>query len=399
MRNYKIVVVGSKGSGKTLYLASMYNRLSAIGRYNVFLECDTNTIITDSDGTQKTPRQLLAKRYANLADPSKDWDAGTVDVEKWAFTCKVKGTQSPSIFSACEFTYLDYAGGDLDEQYNEELEKTIKDADCLLGLLDGAMILSVIRGESSGSIKLTQYLGNILPIMSRQTNPVQFIISKWDLFDGVHTLKEVKARLLQEDNFRDFIHNIKESQYRTIEHKGKEFPFSVRLIPVSSVGVGFAKLEDGKMIKNPGAILKPFQVEMPLACVLIDKIKDELQKVVLQEKEIESKKIDKLTMVEFWDSAAEFFGSIINLIRKPIVEKLPPEFRFTDDILKKIVEGAMSRAIQTREEQESKIRELERKRSESLKRVKDEGSSLEYAIDVFLELDEQLKRNFPDCIL
>ncbi|MFM6138762.1 MAG: hypothetical protein ACKPCP_32275, partial [Sphaerospermopsis kisseleviana] len=48
----------------------------------------------------------------------------------------------------------------------------------------------------------------------------------------------------------------------------------IRLIPVSSIGKEFATLQpDGSMKKNPGAIPKPFQVEIPLVCALIDRVK------------------------------------------------------------------------------------------------------------------------------
>jgi len=46
--------------------------------------------------------------------------------------------------------------------------------------------------------------------------------------------------------------------------------YTLRLIPVSSVGKNFVKEENGKTVKIPGAYVAPFQVEMPLACILPD---------------------------------------------------------------------------------------------------------------------------------
>jgi len=389
MPNYKIVILGPRRSGKTVFLASLYRRLSIPGQYKIFLDCDiTSTVINPTDGREMSPRQLLAERYANLADPCKDWEPGTIDVEKWHFTCKV---QRPDLefkeFTACEFTYLDYAGGDVDARQNPELEHELQDANCLLGLLDGEKILSLMREEGDGYTQITKDFGNMLPTLTRKKDPVHFVISKWDILEGLFTLEEIRNRLLQEDFFRDFVQNRLDGNS------------SVRLIPVSAVGMEFVELEEGIMKKVPGKNLKPFQVEMPLACVLPDQVKDELKQIAKKKEELLNQQINDSNQVGFWDSLLELAGSAIDWFREFIVADLPEELRFTDEILKKFSESAKAGAQQTREQQENRIRELENQRNASLKTVTDEETALSYAIDVFLEIQSKLDYDFPASLI
>jgi hypothetical protein len=389
MPNYKIVILGPRRSGKTVFLASLYRRLSIPGKYKIFLECDTSpTVINPTDGREMSPRQLLAERYANLADPYKDWEPGTVDVEKWHFTCKV---QRPDLefkeFTACDFTYLDYAGGDLVLRQNPELEHELQEANCLLGLLDGEKILSLMRDEGDGYTQITQDFGNMLPVLTRKKDPVHFVISKWDILEGVFTLEEIRNRLLEEEFFYDFVQNRLDGNS------------SVRLIPVSAVGMEFVKLEEGIMKKVPGKTLKPFQVEMPLACVLPDKVKDELEQIAKRKEKLLNEQIDDSSQVGFWDSLLELAGNAIDWFREFIIADLPEELRFTDEILKKFSEAAKAGAQQTREQQENRIRELENQRNASLKSVTDEESALNYAIDVFLEMQSKLDYDFPASLI
>ncbi|MUG96111.1 hypothetical protein F7734_28735 [Scytonema sp. UIC 10036] len=389
MASYKIIILGPRRSGKTVFLASMYRRLSIPGQFKIFLECDSSPIVINpTDGREMSPSQLLAERYANLANPNKDWEPGTVDVEKWHFTCKV---QRPDLdfkdFTACNFTYLDYAGGDLVLQQNPELDRELQEADSLLGLLDGEKILSLLRNEGDGYTQITQDLGNMLPILMRKKNPVHFVISKWDLLHRDFSLEQVRDRLLEEEFFRDFVQN-------RIDGNS-----SVRLIPMSAVGMEFVKLEDGIMKKIPGKSLKPFQVEMPLACVLPDKVKFELEQVAKKKQELLNQQINYSSQVGFWDSLLEFAGTAIDWFRQSIVADLPLELRFTDEILKKFSAAARAGAQQTREQQENRIRELEYQRNKSLKSVTDEESALKYTIDVFLEMQAKLDYSFPDSLI
>lgn len=97
--------------------------------------------------------------------------------------------------------------------------------------------------------------------MQRSAKPIHFVISKWDTLINEYSLEQVRERLLEIEDFRNLI------QLRN------KSGVPVRLIPISSVGMGFAELQpDGSMAKT-GNLPNPFLVEMPLACILPDMIK------------------------------------------------------------------------------------------------------------------------------
>jgi len=90
---------------------------------------------------------------------------------------------------------------------------------------------------------------------------------KWDLLKGKYTVKDVRDRLLKIEVFRQFIQSRKKCP--------------TRLIPVSSIGDNFAVPQaDGSMQKVPGKVPEPYQVEMPLACILPDILDVQLRKLL-----------------------------------------------------------------------------------------------------------------------
>jgi len=288
-------------------------------------------------------------------------------------------------YTACQFTYVDFAGGNLTQQINEELEYEIKNAHCILGLLDGQKILYLMSNQDEGNELLYKDLGNMLPVMNKHTSPIHFIISKWDLLAKANiSLEQVRDRLLQDESFYNFVQNRLEGNV------------PVRLIPVSAVGMEFAELEeDGSMRKIPGKPLKPFKVEAPLACILPDKVKAELEQRIEKQKNMLKEQINYSTEVNFWDSVLEFIGGGVELFRQAIINQLPPELRFADELLKRLSQAAKAGAQLTREEQSKRIAELENQRNQSLKAVENEQSALQYAIDSFLEIQAQLDYDFP----
>ena len=93
--------------------------------------------------------------YRQIAVDEK-WPKGTTysEVSEWTFTCRVQ-TKDLSIYSACEFTYLDYAGGRLTDEREEEdceFENKRKNAEALLGLLDGQRLCALMRKEKLGTL-------------------------------------------------------------------------------------------------------------------------------------------------------------------------------------------------------------------------------------------------------
>lgn len=95
-------MLGPSGSGKTVFLASMYKKLCTQGDNGFFLEIDSSE-----------KRKRLNNIYTQIAIDEK-WPKGTTysEISEWNFTCRIQ-TDNLSIHSACQFNYLDYAGGRL----------------------------------------------------------------------------------------------------------------------------------------------------------------------------------------------------------------------------------------------------------------------------------------------
>jgi len=371
MENYKILTLGASGAGKTVFLASMFKALSTQGEDGFYLEVE-----------DQMPRKLLNSIYTQIIT-GDIWPKGTrySEVSEWTFTCRVKQPDNLEHYPACQFTYFDYAGGRLtDADKDAEFEGMVKQADAVLVLLDGQKIYSFIKNnnEQAVDIFLKKDLPSILKWIENCRVPIHFVISKWDLIQDEFSLKQVRDRLLTIPDFEQFI--------QTRNQAGSP----LRLIPVSSVGSGFATLQpDGSMKKNPGAVPQPFKVEVPVACVLPDGLKAQLTELVKQQKNFENKNISNLNI--WWGSlafAAQFFEMILPL--------LPDSFREIDKasvqkLLKFITSGTQTG--------NNFSKELLKKQEESLKLVKDEQTALNHAIDSFLYVQQKLALEFPESEL
>lgn len=64
------------------------------------------------------------------------------EVSEWTFTCRVQ-TENLSIYDACKFTYLDYAGGRLTDEM-EEIEDSESDFESKLKQADALTLLTVL---------------------------------------------------------------------------------------------------------------------------------------------------------------------------------------------------------------------------------------------------------------
>ena len=133
MKTYKIITLGASGSGKTVFLASMFKALSIQGDYTFFLEVE-----------DQARRKRLNAIYTQVIT-GDSWPQGTKysDVSEWSFNCRVK-IPTLETYTACQFTYFDYAGGRLtDSEEDPEFENLIQQASTVLGLLDGQKIYSL----------------------------------------------------------------------------------------------------------------------------------------------------------------------------------------------------------------------------------------------------------------
>jgi len=361
MHDYKIIMLGPRGSGKTVYLGSMFQKLSSRGEWGFFLEIGAEN------------RKKLTEIYTEVAMETT-WPPGTVreEVSEWVFTCSIDRNRTK--YSACQFVYLDYAGGritEADMEDGSDFNRKIESADILLGLLDGSKICALMRQEQKGGVWVIKELQDMLNIITGGIGkPVHFVISKWDIVESSgYSLKQVKEKLLEEsDAFKNLVTNRKQDGYLT------------RLIPVSSVGKGFAKpLPGGGMEKIPGKLPKPFQVEVPLACVLPDLIQNQQKELAKRGSEVSKRS----TKVE-----ADLSG------REKLSQNLPGWLRG----LPGIKNWAGSAEQKTREAAERSA-ELRQQQKAALDKISDERSALESVVNSFILIQNQLYISFPDSDL
>lgn len=372
VNNYTVIMLGPSGSGKTVFLSSMYKKLSTQGEHGFFLEVD---------GSEK--RKRLNNIYTEIAVDEK-WPRGTTysEVSEWTFTCRVQ-TENLPIYSACTFTYLDYAGGRITDEMEEEdseFESKIKEADALLCLLDGQRLSAFMRNEKLGKVWAVNDLPNMLNIMQSSLKPIHFVISKWDILESSFTLEQIRNQLLQINEFSDLV---------KLRNKANS---PVRLIPVSAVGKGFANLQsDGSMAKT-GELPKPFQVEVPLACVLPDMIRTKLEELMRKKQEELSTPIEVKPNLSFWEQLGQFFGGGMKILQ----QLLPKKYQFAEDILQKLIEFAEEPAQRKQEAAIRRTDELRREQVASLKVVENEETALKHVVNCFISIKNKLDSTFPE---
>ena len=404
MKNYNIITLGPSGAGKTVFLASLFKSLSIQGEHGFFLE------VEDSK-----KRSLLNKIYTEVIS-GETWPRGTRgEVTKWIFTCCVK-TQDLSKYTACQFTYLDYAGGLLTELDIEEesigfvFQEAVEDADAVLAILDGLRVLNFMDNKHLDDrgvlVWMQRDLPSILQLVDdcRKDTPVHFIISKWDLVESRYSLLEVRNRLLE-----------KVTEFKSVVHNRNRAGCPIRLIPVSSVGISFAVLQDdGQMKKLPGAVPHPFQVEVPLACVLTDGLKAQVSKLKEEQEKILKRPTEVKAKYGLLGRANQLFSNTVlsvsaAVIRQFLLTNLPDKYQVNSAVLQRFIniaeksaETVEGRIQKTKEEVAKKEEEaaqetekLRRLQEDSLKVVKDEETALNHAVDSFLYIQQKLIFRFP----
>jgi len=374
MNNYSIIMLGPSGSGKTVFLSSLYKRLSTQSDLGFFLQVDT-----------AEKRKRLNNIYTQVAADEK-WPAGTrySEVSEWIFTCRVQNPSDLSIYDACSFTYLDYAGGRITEEADEEdgdsdFSEKFQTADALLGLLDGQKLCALMRKEKLGKVWAINDLRNMIDVMQGSRKPVHFVISKWDLVETSYTLEQVRDQLIEIDEFKNLV--------KLRNQAGSP----VRLIPVSAVGKGFAIAQPDGSMKKTGEFPKPFQVEVPLACILPDMIQAMIEDLVEKRKSELETPIEVKPDIGFLDFLGQLFAGGLKVVQ----DFLPRKYQFADDVLKTLIEWAETPAQQKVAFAAKRTEELRREQAESLKRVADEETALAHSINCFVSIQNQLAYRFP----
>ncbi|MBB5132135.1 hypothetical protein HNP84_001848 [Thermocatellispora tengchongensis] len=259
---FRIVALGLQGSGKTLLLASMFQELKAPTRQSYYLSAPPADVAR------------LTEWYSTMADTSssgsdRDWPYGTAVGDTRRFLFSVRTRSGGVVHEVLRLDYLEYAGELLtgtDEdgaRGREELFAHMESAHALLGILDGQRIRRHLDGHPGGWAELDRTLNILIPHMMNATCPIHFVITKWDLLDDLDEdenarLAIVRNMLMSNDHFRALVGT--HSRDRV-----------VRLIPVSAVGPGFARMDgQGHVVKVPHAQARPVYVDVPLSAVVPD---------------------------------------------------------------------------------------------------------------------------------
>lgn len=376
MKEYDIIVLGASGSGKTVFLASMYSKLSTQKE-------DVGFYLSITPGK----RRQLVKKHGQLENGEWPKSTDRSEISNWTFTCQVQ-SNNVAQHEALKFNYIDYAGERLtevlDEQEYSAFDLRVNEADMLLGMLDGHKIYAAMNNIPYDGASIYQDLRNILPEMQTRSLPIHFIITKWDLLHNKYSLRDVRNQLLAFEPFANLVRG----------RQNQKVP--IRLIPVSSVGMDYAYLdENGKMKTVQNVLPHPFQVEMPLACTLSDKLVVHLNNIIKQENALRQRKIDIKPHFTLKETLGKFFGGAIRRAN----DFLPTPYRFGEPLFLKLVEYLETPAREKEEDAKVRAEKLRKEREVSLKDVRDEETAVRHVVNSMLYLAHKLKRDFPESDL
>ncbi|SHN53148.1 hypothetical protein SAMN05660350_00465 [Geodermatophilus obscurus] len=269
METLDVHALGPSGSGKTVFMASLYSRLR-IRRSDLafYLKTDHDTSLD------------LNAVFNRIANPDESWPEASQDVQEWRFSVAVPS--SGADFEPLRVSYLDYPGGVLtnpqaaaDGRIRSLLDR-LRSAHGLLVLLDGMAVNDLMAGRPTGQRYLDFDLTSSLEIAQQSRCPIHFLVTKWDLLEKAYSLGSIRDRLLDDENFNDLI-----------AAKARDVGATIRLIPVSSVGSGFAELTPEGGMRKTGVRARPYNVEIPLVAVLPDFMQFAYQEVARREASLE----------------------------------------------------------------------------------------------------------------
>lgn len=378
MKKYRIITLGASGSGKTVFLASLFKALSIQSGHGFYLE------LPDFKSSQR-----LNDIYTEIVT-GEVWPRGTrySEISEWAFTCRIKNRELNN-FSVCQFSYFDYSGGRLTDAQEDdaEFEGMVGNADIILGLIDGRKVLALMEGDRSPLVQtlLKKDLPSMLKWMAGRGLPIHLILTKWDLLQERYSLREVKERLLQHPAFEALAYELNQ----------RSLP--MRLIPVSSVGKGFSTLApDGSMTKKLGIIPFPFQIEAPIACILPDQFQATLLELAQHRGQIESQPVGNL-----FSNTVGRLGRFLplggDILVEGLMEGLPEAIgdQFWVKLSKPVVERLFGKLTGRLGVEIKSLETLKQERAASLQQVTDQETALRHAVNCFVYVQHKLERDFP----
>jgi hypothetical protein len=252
-----VFLLGMRGAGKTVFLASMYHHLLAYSdKRGYWLRCPDELASSE-----------LLDQFAAIVAPD-GWPEGTQKKKDYVFECcylPAKGTDPDSL---CRITYVDYPGGWVLGQGTPgfSVQEKARSSDSILVLLDGKKIKDELEGRQTTDRSILQDVQALAPILMdcvRAKKPMHLLITKSDLLDPrVHTLRRIQDALFRVEPFVNVLRI--QSQHAALH-----------IAPVSSVGRDFAVFDEktSQMRKFSGATVRPYNVDLSIALTMYDHLK------------------------------------------------------------------------------------------------------------------------------
>jgi len=259
---FEVCVLGTRGAGKTAFLSALHNQLSVLDSKgdNFYVELDS-----------AADANLLRKIYGQISNPDVDWPPGTATMKEFEFRCLHTDGNGKTV-PLFRFLYRDYPGGILEDdcdQRSDDIREATRSAHALIVLIDGQKVLQSLEGQTPKGASLDDDLNTLIPHLNRCANrPVQFLLTKWDILHEHYSLQAVRDELLKNHNFAKFV------EQRAKPKPNANFKLPVHLIPVSAVGMTFARFDkqEMRMKKVRGGRCKPFNVELAIGMTIIDQV-------------------------------------------------------------------------------------------------------------------------------
>lgn len=365
--DFKIFMLGASGSGKTTLLACKNYKLCAQGqgKFSFFLEVE---------GTEN--KKTLAKLYSTIANPQdKKWPPGTRagDISEWKFKCCVMGKDRKK-YSPLSFSYIDYTGGFLiDGQHSERIKKELNLSHAIVGLIDGLHLSEAL--EKGYSQDLNSQMTAMCSFMQSTSNPSMenkvplhyFVITKWDL------LKNKKITL---DDANQYLESAIPPYRYLVRRMNENQESFARVTPISSLGFSYVRLSTDSKLEKVGQRPEPFNVEVPIACLLPD---------LLQYSELKTKSKFPTTAVDY--IKYHFFDIMPTAIDTVIPENYPISKKFLKQLSKYVKDWILENKSSNKEgsyNSKSSYKNIDLDKSLSL--VCDEKTALKHIINCFLEI-------------
>jgi hypothetical protein len=254
---FQVFVLGTRGAGKTVFLASLFNLLQTQD------DTENNFILTCKD--TKNLNQLRST-FSQINRVEADWPLGTFSSQEYIFDCEHVKEDGKSI-SLFKFRYFDFPGGFVTEAKNEAemnfVLGQVRNAHSVLVLLDGTKVRNFLEKRKPQAKEFTLFddLNMMVGILQQCVGkPLHFAITKSDILDSkVHTLEAIRDALLQHKGFS-----------KIIRQQRKKHP--VHLVPVSAVGNNFVEFDSvtQTMTKRHDGQIEPSFVDLSLTLTLVD---------------------------------------------------------------------------------------------------------------------------------